>query len=516
MTPDDRRRQKHSLSQQGGSRPKALGRTSPSAAPKDLFVERALFHDCPTGIAFLGSRGEIQRANPSFAAILRCSPSDLRGKIFSDFFVGKSSGAPLSPILEVIASDGARVWIAVKESSSRSGSGKRLSRVIFVEDITERRRTAGQLLFQTSLLDHVRNAVIATDAEGRIVYWNKFAEKLYQWRSEEVLGRNVVEVTVPEGGANRAVEIFQTLMEKGSWEGEFTVKRKDGVTFAAHVVDATMRDATGQVSGYIGVSMDITERKRAAEEIQHSQEQLRALAARVEGVREKERAHIAREIHDELGQALTGLKIDLSWAANKIAEEPPSKRRAPIVEKIGAMIESVDATIQHVRKITTELRPRILDEFGVAAAIEWQARDFQTRTGIHCHFFSNVERITLNDERATAMFRIFQEALTNILRHAHSTRVDVSLMQDRDGLRLEVKDDGKGIPNAKVFDAHSLGLLGMRERAALARGQLSVRGIRGKGTTVVLWLPLKRSPRRMAIRFPLESKLVSKPKEGTS
>ena len=233
------------------------------------------------------------------------------------------------------------------------------------------------------------------------------------------------------------------------------------------------------------------DRKQAVEQLRQSHEQLRALSVYLQHVREEERINISRAVHDELGQALTGLKIDLSWLANRL-----SKDQAPLIEKTKKMSFYIDETIQTVRRISTELRPGILDQLGLVAALEWQANEFQTRSGIQCAVKSSLDGAILDEDLNTAFFRIFQETLTNVLRHAGATRVNVHLREDGENLILEVKDNGRGITPAEIANTKSIGLLGMRERAALLGGKVSLTGARRKGTTVTVSIPLAGPARR--------------------
>ncbi len=230
-----------------------------------------------------------------------------------------------------------------------------------------------------------------------------------------------------------------------------------------------------------------SERKRAEEKLRETNEQLRALAARLQSVREEERIWIAREIHDELGQALTALKIDLSWLESKLPRD-----QKPLLDKTKSISKLVDNTIRSLRRIASELRPGVLDNLGLAAAIEWQAQEFQTRTGITCRCWLNLDDSGLSKEQSTAIFRIFQEALTNVARHANATGVDISLEEKAGELVLEVRDNGKGITESEISNPKSLGLLGMRERAFLLGGEVKIIGAAGKGTTVTVHIPLKR------------------------
>ncbi|MGQ0792915.1 MAG: GAF domain-containing protein [Deltaproteobacteria bacterium] len=236
---------------------------------------------------------------------------------------------------------------------------------------------------------------------------------------------------------------------------------------------------------------EIAYRMRAEKDLSASREQLRALAGHLQSVREEERKGIAREVHDVLGQLLTGLKMDLSWLKSRISRTnaKPTAEHV-LIEKIETMSDMVDETIQTVRRIATELRPGVLDDLGLAAAIEWQAQDFEGRTGIKCRFSRNIEDIALNQERATAVFRIFQETLTNIARHSRATRVSAILKRDEGNIMLEVRDNGVGITKEEISATKSLGLLGMRERAVVLGGEVKIAGRRERGTTVSLRIPL--------------------------
>jgi signal transduction histidine kinase len=234
----------------------------------------------------------------------------------------------------------------------------------------------------------------------------------------------------------------------------------------------------------VDLSRQIAERMAVEERLKESEEKLRRLAAYLISVREEERTHIAREIHDELGQVLTGLKMDVTWLAHRLDE----KQKA-LHDKTDSMCGLIDSAIQTVRKIASGLRPEILDEMGLVAAIDWQARDFQKRTGIRCRLELPPEGAKFDLERSTTTFRIFQEILTNVARHSHASRVDVRFAVDEDRMRLEVADNGIGISEAKL-NGKSLGLLGMQERALVFNGDVVISGAAGQGTRVTVNIPL--------------------------
>lgn len=230
---------------------------------------------------------------------------------------------------------------------------------------------------------------------------------------------------------------------------------------------------------------EIAGHKQTERLLRESEEKLRALAVHLQTVREEEQIRISREIHDELGQTLTGLKMDLTWLAAQL--DPGQK---PLQEKTESMFGLIDSTIHSVRRIASGLRPEALDEVGLAAAISWQARDFQLRSGIRCRLDLPQDSNGLDPDRATAVFRIFQEVLTNVARHANATRVDVAMRLDAGRLVLEVRDNGRGISEAETRGSRSLGLLGMRERVLPFDGTVEIGGAPGKGTQVTVSIPL--------------------------
>jgi signal transduction histidine kinase len=250
-------------------------------------------------------------------------------------------------------------------------------------------------------------------------------------------------------------------------------------------------------------------RRRAEEELRQSHEQLRTLTMHLQHVREEERISIARKVHDELGQALTGLKLQLLWMTRRLPREPKV-----LLEKARAIAGYIDRTIESVRRIATELRPGVLDNAGLQAAIEWQASQFEAQTGIECRVKADIKKAVFDQDLNTAFFRIFQEALTNILRHAGATHVDVRLKQLGGCLILQVQDNGCGVSEAEVQNTRSIGLLGMRERAMLLGGAVRVCGQPGRGTTVTVRIP--RPPSHSNSKERHENSVDRRPRPGAS
>ncbi len=246
---------------------------------------------------------------------------------------------------------------------------------------------------------------------------------------------------------------------------------------------------THQVDAIVGEHHVMLVRlKQAEDDLQSSRNQLRMLAAHLLAARESERAAIARELHDEFGQALTSLQLGLSWLSLKVS---PDQR--PVLARIRSLSDTTTSLLQSVRSITSELRPGALDELGLTRTLALAAMTFQEHTGIRCRFETNTRRVAWDDAAAVALFRIVQAALTNVARHARASRVDVALMKDRTAVAITIQDNGRGIGRRLADDRRSLGISGMRERTIALDGTFSLTGARRTGTLLTARIPLSRA-----------------------
>jgi two-component system, NarL family, sensor histidine kinase UhpB len=292
----------------------------------------------------------------------------------------------------------------------------------------------------------------------------------------------------------RVIEKWLLSMAAGeSSEDEMRLRRADGEYRWFLVRTVPLFDDQGQIVKWYGTSTDIEDRKRAEEEVKTSSEQLRSLSGQLRAAREEEDIRISREIHDELGAALTSLRWELESLKKTLCEPGKALLTTDPQEKLDAMLDMTDVMVNTVRRIASDLRPAVLDVLGLKEAIEWQAQQFKDRTGIAVHCDTSRDDVALNPEQSTTVFRIFQEALTNIRRHAGATSVDVSVLVDARAFVLRVSDDGRGITEDEQSGQLSIGLLGMRERAHVIGGEIEVTGVDGKGTTVTVRLPLTKS-----------------------
>jgi PAS domain S-box-containing protein len=330
------------------------------------------------------------------------------------------------------------------------------------------------------LMEEMEQGACLMTPDGRVLYCNQHLASLLQTTRKEIVGGRL-QSWLP--AAERAR--FNTLLSQallGTVRDEFTFAAAERLELPARLVCSLM--AHDELPILSAMVTDLTDQKHMQAQLADSAQQLRRLATRLQAAQEEERTRIAREIHDELGGALTGLKMDLAQLGRRIPNADDDLRG-----RLAALIQSVDSMVSMLRRIATDLRPAILDDFGLVAAIQWQLADFQTHSGIDYELVSPDDYIPLSREKSTAIFRIFQEALTNVARHAEASRVTVHLEHLADSLRLLVRDNGRGISEQELEGKHSLGLLGMRERIQLLAGEFNIYATPGQGTTIQVDIP---------------------------
>jgi PAS domain S-box-containing protein len=343
-------------------------------------------------------------------------------------------------------------------------------------------------------VESVMDAIVAIDAQQNIVIFNRAAEHMFGMPAAEALGRPLAKL-LPLRFRDMHVQHLQRFMSsqvrsRTMTEGiDIIGLRCDGTEFP---IESTLAQTViGGHPQLTAVLRDVTERRRAEHRLHELNQQLRQLSASLLDVRELERRRISRELHDELGQQLTGLKLDLSWLAGRIREG-----RAVTIEKVDAMRRLLDATIVAVRRISSDLRPSMLDDLGFGDAVSWQANEFSQRSGIKVVLALDAVDLIHDDAIATALYRIVQESLTNVARHAQATRVDVSLRADDTAITLAIRDDGQGMDTGAR--RAGLGLVGIRERAMALGGSLEIRSDVDQGTSVEIKIPLPAAPTPLA------------------
>jgi len=442
----------------------------------------------------------VVTASRSFYEVFKVTPEETVGQLIYDLGNKQWDIPGLRELLETILPEkttfdnyevehefsaiGRRIMLLNARQIQRV-SGKERIILLAIEDITERRQLESLLeeseeryrrLFETA-----NDGILLLEKhEGKITHANPAATEMVGYSKEECIGKKLQNIGFSLDTGD-FLKVMQTLDRNGIiYYDDVPVKTRSGRYIDT---DIYMVDRARLVQCNI---RDITERKRSAEVIRKKEEELRNLTAYMQKATEMERTTIAREIHDELGQALTILKIDLSLFRKMFSEDQIS-----MLEKTDAMSSLIDKTIQTVQRISTDLRPGLLDDLGLSAAIEWQLEEFQERTGIACKIIIDPRDVTFDRDRNTALFRIFQETLTNIARHAEATEVSVSLQQKDGQIELKVQDNGRGITGEELAHPKSFGLIGIRERAIIFGGDSSVKGSAGNGTTVTVKIPAR-------------------------
>lgn len=358
-------------------------------------------------------------------------------------------------------------------------------------DITDRKRAEDAVReSEAKFRLFYENAPVAyqsLDEDGTILYINPAWLETLGYDEEEVIGHWFGDFLDHESNERFNKEYQQFKDEGKTNNAEYVLMRKDGSEIIAAFNGRIGRTLDGGFERAHCIFHNITEQKKHEEELERYSEEMRNLSQHLESIREEERTRIAREIHDELGQALTALKMDIAWLHRRIVDEESIKQG-----KTASMIELVDNTIQSVRRISSELRPGILDDLGLAAAIEWQTGEIEKRTSIRCGTSFEPEDIMIDDTCSISVFRIFQEAITNVIRHANASEMQVRLRMSDTTLELLVHDDGIGITEDMISNSNSFGLIGMRERALFCGGELHIFRNPDKGTTVKVTIPMMK------------------------
>src|SRR5450432_4191244 len=328
-------------------------------------------------------------------------------------------------------------------------------------------------------VERMNEGAAVLSSEHTVLHCNGRFARFLGGGIQSVIGASMLDLVWPDD--HPKLDALLRCAAQKNCRGEIRLQSRKGAPLSVHLSLNPLRlDSTRAVCL---IASDLSEMKRAEEALRASSEQFRNLAAHLLSVREEERARISREVHDELGQSLTAVKMDLAWLAGRLP-----RGNAQMLKRIRSTVQLADSIMQSIRRISTELRPAVLD-LGLAAAVEWQVQEFQARSGVPCKVRLLIREVVPSNA-STAMFRIFQETLTNVARHARATRVEVVLQKQRDRLVLLIHDDGRGFDLVDPSLSRSLGLLGMRERAAVLGGQVNISSAPGKGTTVAAWIPL--------------------------
>jgi PAS domain S-box-containing protein len=387
--------------------------------------------------------------------------------------------------VDLVTRDGREISVEHSAAPILAGEGRVIGVVLVFRDVSERRQEQIETAEQAALLELTQDSVFVIDMEGTVLFWSRGAEAMLGYSKGQAAGtisHDLLRTEFPQP----LDEIRAELMRVGHWEGDLITNAQDGRRIVMASRWALQWGKRDQAPRVLVINSDITERKRGEESLVLQREQLRALAERLQWVREEDRKRVARDLHDQIGQILTAIKMDMTWMSRHLPES-----EGELLARIKESIQLINDGVKAVRAICSGLRPGVLDDLGLAAAIEWQASEFTSRNGVQCLVSVPPVDLHLDGDRATATFRIFQECLTNVIRHAQAKSVRVALCLEEESILLVVEDDGIGFCESGFSNSlGSLGLLGMKERAQFCGGDVHIFSSPGNGTTVTVRVPL--------------------------
>ena len=472
---------------------------------------RSLYHNTPAMLHSIDLRGRLVSVSDYWAEALGYKRNEVIGKKLTEFLTRESRRYAEQTVFPVffkngfckdisyqfIKKNGEKIDILLSAIAERDSEGRIVRTLAVSIDVTERKRgeealkTAKEALSRyskdlerqveirtgeiSSILRYTPAVVYIKDVEGRYLLVNSRYEELFKVKNDEVRGKTDYEILPKEVADQFRTNDLKVLSEKRSFQIEENIPQDDGIHTYLSVKFPVYDESS--VNGVCGISTDITEVRKA-------QDQLRRLSGSIMANQEIERTAIARELHDELGQVLTALRMDSVWIRERLKETDSNA-----AERALTMCSLIDKTIKDVRSMAFRLRPGVLDDLGLVDALEWYTTDFEKRTDITCVFEHTNVPVT-NDTVATASYRIAQEALTNVARHSFAGRVDVALGTDKGILTLAVVDNGRGFNALELSESECLGVAGMQERASLAGGILEVQSRPEKGTRVYFKVPI--------------------------
>ena len=449
------------------------------------------------------SEGRVTFLNPVAAALTGWPAEEAENQPVGDVFKivneksGMSADDEVLQVLEerhiltvannvaLITRDGREISVEHSAAPILAGKGKVIGVVLVFRDVAARRQEQIATAEQASLIELTQDSALVIDMQGKILFWSRGAEAMLGYSKAQAVG-NISHELLRTEFPQPLTEIRAELLRVGHWEGDLIKTAQDGRRIVVSGRWALQWGKRDQAPRILEINTDITERKRGEESLVLQREQLRALAERLQWVREEDRKQVARDLHDQIGQILTAIKMDMMWMTRHLPES-----ETDVLARLKESIQLINDGVKAVRAICSGLRPGVLDDLGLAAAIEWQAGEFASRNGVQCKVTVPPVDLHLDGDRATATFRIFQECLTNVIRHAQAKSVRVELCQEEESILLVVEDDGIGFSESGFSNAlGSLGLLGMKERAQFCGGDVQISSSPGNGTTVTVRVPV--------------------------
>jgi PAS domain S-box-containing protein len=465
---------------------------------------RGLFENSIMGISQTYPHGGYKRINKAYAEMYGYPDIETMLKEVSDSIIKRFSNPDnRQRVIEILGKDGFmpptefelkkrngdKFWALVSAKQVKDDTGKLLYLQADHIDITDRKELEKEMyssaLYARNLIEASLDPLFTINSDGKITDVNSSTEKITGLSRKNLIGSDFLDYfTEPD----KAREGYKIVFLKGEVKDyPLTLRHQDGRTTDVLYNATLVKNETGEVQGVFAAARDITEQKKMEEELRKSQELLEKLNQHLVEAIENERNQIALNLHDDLGQKLTSINLDVAWIKGRIGVQSKAVR-----EKIEEMSSMIKETIESIKETSALLRPAILFDLGLVPAIKWQLGIFEKQTGIKCNFYFRPEEFLLADRLSLIIYRILQESLTNIARHSGASKAEINLYVLKNKIELIIKDDGAGIEESKVNSLKSMGIAGMKERVKSVDGKMTFVGVHGSGTIVTVEIPLPK------------------------
>jgi PAS domain S-box-containing protein len=451
-----------------------------------------LFDLAPAGYLTLDGAGLIAEANLAAATLLGVERSRLIKQPLTRYILQEDQDIYYlhhrrlagTSELRLRRADGSACWVRMQSVQGEDNEAEGTSRVI-LSDISERKQAEEQIRFQAGLLQAVGQAVIVSDLDMAVIYWNRYAEKLYGWPVDEALGRALPKLLLQRVSTQTLKTLEANLQAGRSWSGDLEVTGKNGELFSAFFDFAPVQDQQGKLVGAISVSRDNTQREHAEAELRMSREQLRSLSQRLVSAQESEREVIAHRLFDDESQRLAAVLLALGEVERDVTGCPA------VLPKVTALKQMVDSLMRDLHGLAVDLRPAALDRLGLMAALRQYAEQLSVQNNFRIEFkMAGIGNVRLTHSAETTMYRIAQEALTNAIQHSRGNHLSVVASRIENRIVVVIEDNGAGFDVEEALRSGHLGLIGMQERAQMLGGKVSIESTVGSGTAVYVEVPL--------------------------
>ena len=461
---------------------------------------RAVVENSHEGILIVDENYRYEYVNDTFCMLLGRSRKEIIGHDFREFISEESKHlvaerykkrqqgetVPSRYEFYILRKDGRKKLVEISSTVVKNSKGKKRT-IAQLLDITEQRKAEEEIRLQSAALESAANSIIITDSAGKIEWVNKTFTKINGYTRKEALGENPRILKSGQHPQSFYKEMWNTILAGKTWRGKIVNRKKDGALYTEELSITPIKNYKNEITHFVAIQIDITQQEALLQELHTALERLHHLSHHSNQRIENERKNIARNLHDNLGQVLTAIKMDISWLTRQL----PQETKSGVIERIHETKSLVNQAISTVQQITAELRPNILDELGLWNALEYLCEEMSKRSGIAFGIEMPQTDISVPEEFVLPVYRVVQEATTNIIRHSGATKAILQIKQSPNEIFFSVRDNGTGIPQEKTESMRSFGLMGMKERIELLGGEFKIRTEK-KGTEVLFNLPLPK------------------------